>query len=136
MKAASSIWEEIRRRGLHISVIGIPKTIDNDINFVPQSFGFDSAVDTATMVLRCAHTEAIGTHNGVGLVKLMGRESGFIAAQATLSLGCVNFVLVPEAPFRLEGEGGLLSELEKRLEATRSCGHCGGGRGRAASHGG
>lgn len=116
MKAASSIWEEIRRRGLHISVIGIPKTIDNDINFVPQSFGFDSAVDTATMVLRCAHTEAIGTHNGVGLVKLMGRESGFIAAQATLSLGCVNFVLVPEAPFRLEGAGGLLSELEKRLE--------------------
>ncbi len=116
MKAASSIWEEISRRGLHISVIGIPKTIDNDINFIPKSFGFDSAVDTATTVLRCAHTEAIGAHNGVGLVKLMGRESGFIAAQATLSLGIVNFVLVPEAPFALEGDGGLLPELEKRLE--------------------
>lgn len=116
MKAASSIWGEVSRRGLHISVIGIPKTIDNDINFIPKSFGFDSAVDTAATVLRCAHTEAIGTHNGVGLVKLMGRESGFIAAQATLSLGIVNFVLIPEAPFALEGEGGLLPELEKRLE--------------------
>ncbi len=115
MKAASAIWGEVFRRGLHISVIGIPKTIDNDINFIPKSFGFDSAVDTAATVLRCAHTEALGTHNGVGLVKLMGRESGFIAAQSTLSLGIVNFVLVPEAPFALEGEGGLLGELEKRL---------------------
>ena len=116
MRAASSIAGEIAGRGQRIAVIGIPKTIYNDINFVPQSFGFETAVDTATTVLGCAHTEASGAHNGIGLVKLMGRESGFIAAQATLSLGIVNYVLVPEAPFRLEGDGGLLPDLEKRLK--------------------
>lgn len=115
MKAAAAIQEEIFRRNLHTAVIGIPKTIDNDINFVPRSFGFDTAVDVATSSLRCAHTEAIGTPYGVGLVKLMGRESGFIAAQATLSLNVVNFVLVPEVPFKLEGNGGLLQALEERL---------------------
>lgn len=116
MKAASSITEAVQKRGMRLSVIGIPKTIDNDINFVPQSFGFETAVDSATLALSCAHTEAIGVHNGIGLVKLMGRESGFIAAQATLSLSVVNFVLVPEAPFVLEGEGGLLPALEERLK--------------------
>ena len=115
MKAASAIQEEIARRRLHIAVVGIPKTIDNDINFVPKSFGFDTAVDVATTALRCVHTEAIGAPYGVGLVKLMGRESGFIAASSTLSLNVVNFVLVPESPFKLEGEGGLLPALEKRL---------------------
>lgn len=115
MKAAAAITAEVLKRGLRMAVIGIPKTIDNDINFVPQSFGFETAVDTATTALSCAHTEAIGACNGIGLVKLMGRESGFIAAQATLSLGIVNYVLVPEAPFCLEGEGGLLPALEERL---------------------
>ena len=119
MKAAASISAEVVKRGLRITVIGIPKTIDNDINFVPQSFGFETAVDTATTALNCAHTEAIGACNGVGLVKLMGRESGFIAAQATLSLGIVNFVLVPEAPVRLDGEGGLLPALEERLKRRK-----------------
>ena len=117
MRAASAINAEIVARKLHIAVIGIPKTIDNDINFVPQSFGFETAVDTATISLSCAHTEATGAYNGIGLVKLMGRESGFIASQATLSMGAVNFVLVPEAPFAMEGEGGLLPELESRLKS-------------------
>jgi 6-phosphofructokinase 1 len=116
MKAASAIVREVRSRNLRISVIGIPKTIDNDINFVPQSFGFESAVDKATEAIQCAHTEAQGAHNCIGLVKLMGRESGFIAAQATLSLKEVNFVLIPEAPFALDGPGGLLPALEKRLK--------------------
>ncbi|MBQ3060077.1 MAG: ATP-dependent 6-phosphofructokinase [Desulfovibrio sp.] len=120
MKAALSISEEIKKRGLKLSVIGIPKTIDNDINFIPQSFGFETAVFKATEAIECAHTEACGTPNGIGLVKLMGRESGFIAARATLALKEVNFVLVPEAPFTLEGEGGLLPALEERL---RSRGH-------------
>ena len=115
MKAASAIWGEVFRRGLHISVIGIPKTIDNDINFVPQSFGFDTAVDKATEAIGCAHVEAVGTPNGIGIVKLMGRESGFIAAQAALALREANFVLIPEAPFRLHGKGGLLPALETRL---------------------
>ncbi len=115
MKAASAIAKEVRRRNIRISVIGIPKTIDNDINFVPQSFGFDTAVDKATEAIGCAHVEAVGTPNGIGIVKLMGRESGFIAAQAALALREANFVLIPEAPFQLYGEGGLLPALEARL---------------------
>ena len=116
MRAAQRIVEEIARRRLKIAVIGTPKTIDNDINYVGKSFGFDTAVEKATEAIMCAHAEAKGASYGVGLVKLMGRESGFIAAQATLALKEVNFVLVPENPFTLEGEGGLLSALEKRLK--------------------
>ena len=116
MKAALAINQEIRQRGLRISVIGIPKTIDNDINFIPQSFGFDTAVGKATEAIECAHTEASGMPNGIGLVKVMGRESGFIAAQATLALKQVNFTLIPEAPFALEGPSGLLPALERRLK--------------------
>ncbi|MBO4301594.1 MAG: ATP-dependent 6-phosphofructokinase [Desulfovibrio sp.] len=116
MKAARAINAEVQQRNLKIAVIGIPKTIDNDINFIPQSFGFETAVFKATEAIECAHTEACGTPNGIGLVKLMGRESGFIAARATLALKDVNFVLIPEAPFTLEGEGGLLPALEERLK--------------------
>ncbi|MES9997324.1 ATP-dependent 6-phosphofructokinase [Desulfovibrio aminophilus] len=115
MRAASKVVDEISRRNLRISVIGVPKTIDNDINFVSQSFGFDTAVEKATEAIQSAHTEAVGVNNGVGLVKLMGRESGFIAAQATLALKEVNFVLVPESPFHFDGEHGLLPSLEERL---------------------
>lgn len=121
MKAAMGINQEIAARNLKISVVGIPKTIDNDINFIPQSFGFETAVCKATEAIECAHTEACGTPNGIGLVKLMGRESGFIAAEATLAMKEVNFVLIPEAPFTLYGEGGLLSAVEERL---RQRGHC------------
>ncbi|MBQ9405454.1 MAG: ATP-dependent 6-phosphofructokinase [Desulfovibrio sp.] len=117
MKAARAINAEVLERNLKIAVIGIPKTIDNDINFIPQSFGFETAVFKATEAIECAHTEACGTPNGIGLVKLMGRESGFIAARATLALKDVNFVLIPEAPFTLEGEGGLLPALEERLKS-------------------
>jgi 6-phosphofructokinase 1 len=115
MKAAQAISEEVQARNLKIAVIGIPKTIDNDINFIPQSFGFETAAFKATEAIECAHTEACGVPNGIGLVKLMGRESGFIAARAALALKEVNFVLIPEAPFVLEGEGGLLPALEERL---------------------
>jgi len=117
MKAAANIVKEIRARNSRISVIGIPKTIDNDINFVGQSFGFDTAVEKATEAIACAHVEAVGAYNGIGIVKLMGRESGFIAAQATLALKEVNFVLVPESPFNLDGPGGLLEQLEVRLRS-------------------
>ncbi len=119
MKAAKSIFEEVNKRNLKLSIIGIPKTIDNDIHFVPKSFGFATAVDAATMALEAAHVEASGAHHGIGLVKLMGRESGFIAAQATLSYSVVNFVLVPEYEFTLHGENGFLAELQKRLETRK-----------------
>jgi len=119
MKAARRIEEEISARGAKISIIGVPKTIDNDINLVTQSFGFGTAVEKATEAIRCAHTEAVGALNGVGLVKLMGRESGFIAAQATLALKEVNYVLVPEYPFGLTGPHGLLPSLEQRLRERK-----------------
>jgi len=119
MKAAANIVKEVRARNSRISVIGIPKTIDNDINFVGKSFGFDTAVEKATEAIACAHVEANGAYNGIGIVKLMGREAGFIAAQATLALKEVNFVLVPESDFALEGSDGLLEQLEKRLRHRR-----------------
>ena len=116
MKAAQAIHAEISKRNVRIAVVGIPKTIDNDINFVPQSFGFDTAVGKATEAISSAHVEAMGSVNGIGIVKLMGRESGFIAAQAALALRDVNFVLVPEAPFELDGPRGLLAALKRRLQ--------------------
>ena len=120
LRGSNQIGEEITKRGLKIAVVGIPKTIDNDINLVARSFGFDTATDTAAEVIRSAHAEATGAPNGVGLVKLMGRDSGFIAANAALAEREVNFVLIPEADFDLEGPGCLLEVLEARL---RSRGH-------------
>jgi len=115
LRAGYDIYQEITRRELRISVIVIPKTIDNDIPLVSRSFGFDTAVEQATSSILAAHTEAVGSPNGIGLVKLMGRYSGFIAAHATLALREVNFVLIPEADFDIDGEYGLLVELERRL---------------------
>ena len=115
LRAANEIYQEITRRELHISVIVIPKTIDNDIALVTRSFGFDTAVEEATRAIQAAHTEAEGSPNCIGLVKLMGRYSGFIATNATLALREVNFVLIPEADFDLEGDHGLLAALAERL---------------------
>ncbi|ACL05136.1 Pyrophosphate-fructose 6-phosphate 1-phosphotransferase [Desulfatibacillum aliphaticivorans] len=115
LMASTRICDEIAKRGLKISVVGIPKTIDNDIFMVGRSFGFETAVEMATAAIRTAHTEAVGYPNGIGLVKLMGRHSGFIAAHAALAQQDVNFVLVPEVNFDLEGENGFLKTLETRL---------------------
>ncbi len=115
MRAAKMIVKEVSRRKRKIAVIGIPKTIDNDINFITRSFGFDTAVEKATEAIQCAHVEASSVVNGIGLVKLMGRDAGFIAAQATLAMQDVNFLLVPEQPFKIDGENGLLHALERRL---------------------
>ena len=119
LRGASALAQEALRRNLRISIIGIPKTIDNDIAWIWQSFGFSTAVEEAQKSLVAAHNEARGAWNGIGLVKLMGRHSGFIAAHATLANSDVNFCLVPEVPFALEGEGGFLQALERRLEAKR-----------------
>ncbi len=116
-RAGQKIVEEIERRGLKISVVAIPKTIDNDIYLVSKTFGFDTAVEMACQAIRSAHTEAVGAPNCIGLVKVMGRHSGFIAAAATAALREVNFCLIPESDFDLEGEGGLLNVLRRRLEA-------------------
>jgi 6-phosphofructokinase 1 len=116
MRGASSIWNEVRKRGLDISVIGIPKTIDNDIPFVRRAFGFDTAVGIAAESINSAQIEAWGAPGGIGIVKLMGRHSGYIAATAALASGHANFCLVPEVPFSLEGKNGLFELIEKRLE--------------------
>jgi 6-phosphofructokinase 1 len=116
LRCAHDIAVECKRRRLAISVIGVPKTIDNDLHFVGRSFGFETAVGEATSVIRAAHTEAKGTFNGIGLVKLMGRDSGFIAAYATLANPVVNFCLIPELDFELEGPHGLLAALDRRFD--------------------
>ena len=114
-RGAHAIAEEVRKRGLPIAVVGIPKTIDNDIMYVRSTFGFVTAVDRARDVLFCAHAEAHSYPNGIGLVRLMGRDSGFIAAMATLASQEVNFTLIPEVPFKLEGEQGFLQALKDRI---------------------
>jgi 6-phosphofructokinase 1 len=116
LRGANAIWQVIEKHGLNISIIGIPKTIDNDIEYVTKSFGFDTAVSEASKALQCAHVEAKGAPNGIGLVKVMGRESGFIAAHATLANLDVNFTLIPEVLFDLDGKGGLLDALEQRIK--------------------
>ena len=115
MVASAKIADVINSRGLKISVIGIPKTIDNDIYIIDRSFGFDTAVDVAANVIRSAHNEATSAPNGIGLVKVMGRHSGFIASSSVLAMPVVNFVLIPESDFDLEGESGLLGDLKERL---------------------
>jgi len=115
LMAATHIASAISQRKLKIGVVGVPKTIDNDIHLVSRSFGFDTAVDVATRAIMSAHNEAEGYPNGIGLLKLMGRHSGFIAATATLAQQDVNFVLIPEVNFDLDGPNGFLSALEKRL---------------------
>lgn len=114
-KGAIAIAEEIERRKLKIGIIGIPKTIDNDIGYIERSFGFQTAVSIAKEVISAGHEEARGAFNGVAVVKLMGRDSGFIAAMAAIANGDANYVLVPEVPFDIDGDKGFLKVLEKRL---------------------
>ena len=115
LRGAYDIGEEVKRRGLKIAVVGVPKTIDNDLSFIDTSFGFDTAVASAVPAVRGAHVEAQSAYNGIGLIKVMGRESGFIAAHTSLAQSDVNFCLIPENPFDLDGPNGLLHHLEKRI---------------------
>ena len=112
-RGGNALYQEASRRGHHLAVVGIPKTIDNDVRYVSRTFGFGTAVDEAVRVIDSAHTEARSVDNGVSVVKLMGRHAGFIAAAATVASQDVNFCLVPEQPFELDG---LLDALERRLE--------------------
>jgi 6-phosphofructokinase 1 len=113
LRGAQKIGDEAARRGLKVSVIGVPKTIDNDVSFVQRTFGFETAVTEARRATYAANVEAEAARNGIGLVKLMGRDSGFIAAYSALVNNQVNFCLVPEVPFTLQG---FLSALQQRLE--------------------
>jgi 6-phosphofructokinase 1 len=118
-RGSLDIAEEVSKRKLKIAIVGIPKTVDNDFAFIQKSFGFDTAVTKAVDVVAAAHMEANSQINGIGLVKLMGRESGFIAAHTALASHEVNFVLIPEVPFNLEGYNGFLHHLEERLRKRK-----------------
>jgi len=117
MRAAEKLTTEITARNAQIAVIGIPKTIDNDLNLIEKSFGFDTAIEKTVEAVRSAHVEAKGAFNGIGLVKIMGRLSGYITATAAMAQGDVNFVLIPEVPFDLDGEKGFLQTLSDRIKA-------------------
>ena len=120
LRGGLSIAREVEARGARIAIVGIPKTIDNDIMFIDQSFGFQTAFSVASDVIQTAHAEAKSSPNGIGLLKLMGRHSGFIACYAALARNDANFVLIPEVPIKLEGEGGLLCSIHRRV---RDSGH-------------
>jgi 6-phosphofructokinase 1 len=114
-RGGAEIFQEAKRRGHALAVVGIPKTIDNDVAFVSRSFGYATAVEEAANAISCAHTEAHSVHNGISLVRIMGRHAGFIAAGATIASQDVNFTLVPEVPFALDGENGFLAALKQRV---------------------
>jgi 6-phosphofructokinase 1 len=116
IRGAMQITAEIEKRGLAIGVVGVPKTIDNDIHFIDRSFGFESAYSAAVEVIRAARVEATGARDGVGLVKLMGRHSGFVACNAALASTDVDLVLIPEVSLQLEGESGVLRYVERVLD--------------------
>lgn len=115
-RGSLAIAEEAEKRNFKISLVGIPKTIDNDLSYMDKSFGFETAVSCACEAIASAHIESHDALNGIGLVKVMGRHSGFIAAHTALAINDVNYVLIPEIPFDLAGEKGLFIELEKRLK--------------------
>ncbi|XP_027368640.1 ATP-dependent 6-phosphofructokinase 2 [Abrus precatorius] len=116
MRGAVEIFDEIRRRKLNVAVVGIPKTVDNDVGIIDRSFGFQTAVEMAQQAISAAHVEAESAVNGVGLVKLMGRSTGHIALHATLSSRDVDCCLIPEIDFYLEGKGGLFEFLDQRMK--------------------
>jgi 6-phosphofructokinase 1 len=117
IRAAEKITAELKKRNLKISIVCIPKTIDNDLHLIQKSFGFDTAIEKAAEAVKSAHVEAKGTFNGIGLIKIMGRNSGHIAAYAALAQNDANFVLIPEVPFDLQGKKGFLSVLKKRIKS-------------------
>ena len=117
IRAAEKIIAEVTRRNLKIAIVCIPKTIDNDLNLIQKSFGFDTAIEKTVEAIKSAHVEAKGAFNGIGLIKIMGRNSGHIATHAALAQNDTNFVLIPEVPFDLEGKNGFLATLKKRIKS-------------------
>jgi 6-phosphofructokinase 1 len=118
-RGGNELFQVAKARGHPLAIVGIPKTVDNDVPFVSRSFGYLTAVEEAAKVLQRAHIEARSVKNGIALVKLMGRHAGFIAAGATIASQDVNFTLIPEVPFRLDGERGFLAALKNRLLQRR-----------------
>jgi len=120
-KGSSKLAEEFQRRRKKVVVAHVPKTIDNDIPLLDSTFGFGTAVSKAVEAIHAARDEAVAYPNGIGLVNLMGRHSGFIAAHATIAARGVDVCLVPEVPFELDGSTGLLRYIQSRIAQQ---GHC------------
>ena len=119
LKGAQAIAEAANKRQANISIVGVPKTIDNDLGFVEKTFGFETSVQVASEIITSAHCEAEGAENGIGIVKLMGRDSGFITATASLANSVVDFCLIPETPFRFDGPDGICTAIHRRLEQNK-----------------
>lgn len=119
LKGAQAIAEAANKRQANISIVGVPKTIDNDLGFVEKTFGFETSVQVASEIITSAHCEAEGAENGIGIVKLMGRDSGFITATASLANSVVDFCLIPETPFRFDGPDGICAAIHRRLEQNK-----------------
>jgi 6-phosphofructokinase 1 len=116
-RGGNALFQEAKKRGYPLAIVGVPKTIDNDVAFVTRTFGYLTAVEEAAKVLDRAHIEAKSVENGIALVKLMGRHAGFIAAGATVASQDANFTLIPEVPFKLEGPQGFLAALKERVQS-------------------
>eukprot|EP00894_Picocystis_sp_ML_P001334 jgi/Pico_ML_1/51851/g360.t1 len=115
---ASAIAKECMAQDYKCAVVGIPKSIDNDILVIDKTFGFDTAVEEAERAILSAKVEAYSAKRGVGIVKLMGRQSGFIALHASMAAGEADICLIPEVKFRLER---VLQYIDYLLEVK---GHC------------
>ncbi|XP_042396037.1 ATP-dependent 6-phosphofructokinase 5, chloroplastic-like [Zingiber officinale] len=121
---AYAIHNECRKRKMKVTIIGVPKTIDNDIQLMDKTFGFDTAVEEAQRAINSAYIEAHSAYHGIGIVKLMGRSCGFIAMHASLSSGQIDICLIPEVPFKLEGPNGVLQHLEHLIRTNGSAVIC------------
>jgi 6-phosphofructokinase 1 len=115
MRAAHATWKRSRDNGKSLSVIGVPKTMDNDILWVWQSFGFLSAVEKAREALQQLHTEATSNPR-LCVVQLFGSDSGFVVSHAALASGVCDAALIPEVPFTMKKLADYITErLSKRF---------------------
>ncbi|GKV23496.1 hypothetical protein SLEP1_g33211 [Rubroshorea leprosula] len=121
---ANAIHDECRARKMRVAIVGVPKTIDNDILMMDKTFGFDTAVEEAQRAINSAYIEAHSAYHGIGIVKLMGRSSGFIAMHASLASGQVDICLIPEVHFNLHGPHGVLRHLKYLIETKGSAVVC------------
>ena len=102
-KGIQEIYNELKSQNYQATCVGIPKTIDNDIPIIDKSFGFETAVAESIRAIRSAYVESRGADYGIGLVRLMGRDAGWIAMEATNISRDVNICLIPESEFGTKG---------------------------------
>jgi phosphofructokinase-like protein len=107
-EGSQAIALELFRRGMPI--VGVPKTIDNDLSATEVTFGFDTAITTATDAVDKIHTTA-ESHHRIMVVEVMGRDAGWIALEAGIA-GGAHVILIPEIPFTIENVCNFVRERE------------------------